>query len=275
MSRNEESAKVEALVKTYIRTARAELAERWNNWSIDLEQTEVHEVIGGLIARQVTLATQLASAPSMWNGHIAPMILRTMTETHITLAWIFCDPKDRARKFILYGLGQEKLQLEHRKAELQVQGIDPTNDSIVQAKEAWINAQRYTFFTEVNVGSWSGVDTRTMASEAGCSDIYNFAYTPFSAATHSMWHHISRYNLIQCMNPLHGYHRVPTDPETEFADPDFFYRAAKYVEKSFKLFDEKTSVSVESPSAFAKLDEDLNQFAQTGDGNHVLTEQDE
>ena len=99
---------VVSLSENYVRMVRAELSERWEKWQLDLVNREMYEVIGALLARQVTLATQLASAPSIWNSHISPLIFRTMTETYITLAWIFIDPLDRAQKFILYGLGQRK-----------------------------------------------------------------------------------------------------------------------------------------------------------------------
>jgi hypothetical protein len=48
-----------------------------------------------------------------------------------------------------------------------------------------------------------------MAEEAGCIDFYNYVYTPFSACAHSMWHHIARYDLRECGNPLHRHHRRP------------------------------------------------------------------
>src|SRR6266542_3584732 len=140
---------VQSIVDNYVQMVQAELSERWNLWSIDL-----------------------VNAPTIWNGHIAPLILRTMTDTYITLAWIFCDPLDRAQKFILHGLGQEKLQIEHRKADLESRGINAEEDLLVQAKEAWLNSQRYSFLTEVNIGSWSGIDTRKMAQEAGCIELY-------------------------------------------------------------------------------------------------------
>jgi hypothetical protein len=252
---------ISTIIDNYIRMARTELYERWKKWPLDLANREIYEVIGALLARQVTLATQLAGAPSIWNGHIAPLILRTMTETYITLAWIFGDSLDRSRKFILYGLGQEKLAIEHRKAQIEAAGDDVDKDSLIKHQEAWLNSQRFAFLTEVNIGSWSGIDTRKMAEEAGCLDLYRFAYTPFSAATHSMWHHVSRYNLVICPNPLHGYHGIPIDPPME-VDVDYFYRAAKYVEKAFKLFDEKTGIKPGVPSAFDKLVRDLDRFLE-------------
>ena len=52
-------------------------------------------------------------------------------------------------------------------------------------------------------------------------------------------------------------------PET-WVDPDYLYRAAKYVDKSFKLFDEKTAVAVSAPSAFGTLVEALKEFYEEG-----------
>ena len=250
---------IERIVDTYTKMARAELAAKWSKWRLDLSQPEVHEVVGSLLARQVTLATQLARAPSTWNHHLAPMILRSMTDVHITLAWILRDPLDRARKFILYGLGQPKLILEHLKARLSSEGSDPQNDPLVRATEAWLTSQRFPFLTEVNVGSWSELTVREMAEETDSLDLYRHAYLPFSAATHSTWHHTSRLNLQLCENPLHRYHGIPVDPEIEI-DPDYLYRAARYVEKSFRLFDDTFAVQPECPSALKALVDSLNAF---------------
>jgi hypothetical protein len=98
-----------------------------------------------------------------------------------------------------------------------------------------------------------------MAEEASCLDLYRYAYTPFSAATHSMWHHINRYNLTECPNPLHRHHNILIDPLME-TDVDYLYRAAKYVQKTFNLFDRKTSVKSDVPSALAELVQALERF---------------
>ena len=255
-------AKLQDIIPTYVEKVRAELSDRWRVWSVNLAQAELHEVIGSLLARQVTLATQLASAPSIWNAHMAPIVLRSMTDVHITLAWILGDPWDRAKKFILYGLGQEKLVLEHRKAQAKEDGRDPGQDPIVTAGEVWLSSQRFAFLTGVNVGSWSGLQVRDMAQEAGCLDLYRSAYLPFSAATHSMWHHTSRLNLEYCENPLHRYHRVPIDPDLD-VDPDYLYRAARYVEKAFRLFDATFALQPEAPSALGWLANSLDRLRST------------
>lgn len=240
------------VLQKYVQEVEKELDTRWESWSIDLSHAEKYEVIGALLARMVTLATELAVSPQIWNEHIAPVLLRTMVDAYITLAWIFNDPLERSRKFLLYGLGQAKLSNEHRKAQLLADGIDPQNDPVVKATEGWINSQRYLFLTEVNLGNWAGINTRKMAEEAGCIDLYNYVYTSFSAATHNMWHHIGRYNLKACLNPLHGLHYVPVDYQLP-SHITYLRLAAKYTDKAFKLFNEKTGIKPMSPTSYEIL----------------------
>ena len=238
-------------VEELVSGLRQELDTRWRAWEIDLTKPHLHETVGGLMARQVTLATQLAQAPQIWNGHVAPLILRAMTDVYITLAWLFEDPEPRSDGYVKHGLGQQKLLLEHRKAALRERGVDdPEDDPLIKALTQRLNAERLEHITEVSVGSWSERSTRSMAEEqANCTDLYRLAYTPFSAAVHSTWTHVAGYNLRMCGSPLHQFHRVPADPEFS-PDIDYVYRAAKYVDKTFRLFDRNTGVSAEAPSAF-------------------------
>lgn len=249
----------EAILRNYVRMVELELSERWEGWSLDLSCNEMYEVIGALLARQVTLAVELAKSHIIWNMHIAPLILRAMADNYINLAWIFQDPLDRSRKFIMYGLGQEKLQVEHLKARLQTAGESVEENPEVKYREGWINAQQYTFLTEVNIGSWSGLDTRTMAQEAGCLDFYNYSFQPFTSATHNMWNHIGKYNLVVCPNPLHGYHSMPA---VRYLPLDIYavVEAASFVEKAFALFDEKTSNTARSLSAYKEFMRGLDGF---------------
>lgn len=252
------------IISTYIQMVKAELQERIKAWPLDLSQYEMHEAVGALLARQVTLAVQLAAAPPIWNSHLAPLVLRSMTDTYISLGWILCDPVDRAQKFILYGLGQEKLEIEHLKARPKLEGRLPGDDSLIKSKEEWLSEQRYEFLTEVNVGSWSGIDTRKMADEAGLLDVYRYDYQPSSGATHSQWHHVGRYNLLTCPNPLHKFHKIPVVPELG-ADIAFLQRAAEYVQKTFVLFDGKFGVKIETPISLDALIASLDAVNQAED----------
>lgn len=122
----------------------------------------------------------------------------------------------------------------------------------LDALEDWINSQRATFLTDVNLGSWSGISTRQMAADAGCLDFYNFVYAPFSSCSHSMWNHIARYNLKQCQNPLHRFHNVPDYSEVG-ADLNYVYLAGKYLQKTFAAFDESMGIEIGIRSAFNLL----------------------
>ena len=268
MGGHREDRRVDDILSGYRKMLYNEIEARIGAWAVDLAQREVHEVVGGLLARQVTLGIQLSSSPGIWNGHVAPVILRTMVDTLITVAWIVHAPVERARKFILHGLGQEKLDIAHRIEFLKSSGRDPDKDVLVQHKKSWLESQRFAFMTEVNVGSWSGLSARRMAEQAGCLEIYRHAYTPFSAATHSMWQHVARYNLVHCESPLHRHHRIPwICPDTPH--PDYLYRGAKYVEETFGKFETAFGLQAPERTAFDFLESELVNVANEESSDQV------
>jgi hypothetical protein len=237
----------------YVARARAELQARWDAWALDMKRVEVHEVIGGLLARQTRLAIQMSQNSGIWNPEIGTGVLRMMVDAHLTIAWILLEPVERARAYVRYGLGQEKLHLEHLKAA----GHD---QDAIEARERWINEQRFTFLTEVNVGAWSGSDTRSMADEAGLLDLYRFRYQPLSATVHSMWSHVEHMNLIQCRNPLHRYHRIPCADDLP-PDIGFWDSAAQQLAETFAHVDEKLGLSVTVDGAHAYFEAALEEYA--------------
>jgi hypothetical protein len=180
-----------------------------------------------------------------------------MTDAHITLAWILHDPPERAKKYILYGLGQEKLQIEHLKAD--VDQDDEQIQQMIKMKESWLNSQRRDFMTEVNVGNWSGLNTRQMAIESDCEGLYKFAYTPFSGVAHNMWQHVSLYNLKPCVNPIHKYHKVPTILKAPL-DPDYVYRSSKYVTRTYESIDEKFGLRIKTKMPLDYLVEEFEKL---------------
>lgn len=215
--------------------------ELWSTVEIEYDKLEAYSVIGGLLSRQVTLSMQMARSPNVLNGHVAPLFLRAMTDLHITLAWIMLDLEERSKKYILYGLGEEKLLVEHYKKGIEDSPDNPNNEQIMQLvdfKLNWINSQRRDFFVEVNLGHWAQLDYRKMAQEAHCEDLYKFAYKPFSHGAHNMWPHVSIYNCKYCENPLHKHHLIPELFEAPL-DLDFLFRSCKYVDKAYKLFIDK------------------------------------
>jgi len=230
-----------ALIRAIEARIRQELRVRCEAYKPDFQAPEVFNVLTALLARQATLAIEMASAPQLWNGHSAPLFLRAMTDVHITLSWILLDARARARQYIDHGLGQAVLELEHRKKQLESADVDSKEmlEEFIGAEEAWINAQRWSFIVKVNVGAWSGKTTRQMAEEAGILEFYNYVYTPFSQCAHSTWYHVGRYNSGPSESPLTNQLWMPciADFSSDFWN---LHLAAKYLDKSFNMFDEKT-----------------------------------
>lgn len=260
---------IRSLTQSFVGSAMAELDLRLQTWPSDFAKNEEHEVLGALLARQTTLAIRLAESPSIWTGDVAPIILRAMADVHITVVWIMKDALERSRQFIRYGLGQAKLNLEHRKASIDPALPDPQHQMFIEALEAWINVQRFTWLTEVNLGSWSGKNVREMAEEAECLDFYNFVYGPFSACSHSTWEHVERYNLQKCQNPLHRLHRVPVVPDAPL-DPYYLRLAAKYLRKTLHAFDSVTGTSGLDPDVLDRLDHEWSQFTSVKGSDTTL-----
>ncbi|MCY4377646.1 MAG: DUF5677 domain-containing protein [Spirochaetaceae bacterium] len=261
----DDRAKIASVVERFVAALHSELSERWRTWRYEFSLKDLHAVVGGLLSRQVTLAAELARAPSCWNYHVGPLFLRAMAEVHITVAWILHDPNqqiDRCKKYIDFGLGQQKLELERRRTTIKERDRDPTDEEVawMEVQEQWINSQRATFLTEVNVGSWSGIPVRKMAEDAGCIDFYNHVYTPWSAVAHSTWQHIGRYNVTQCQNPLHGFHLVPA--AIDAAALDVLYLAGKYADKTFRLFDTNMGVKTNIACAFDDLVSGLTELSE-------------
>jgi hypothetical protein len=236
-------------IESYENYLRDSFEEIWNAVRIEYDKLDAYSVIGGLLSRQVTLSIQMARSPSIWNGHSASLFLRAMTDLHIALAWIMLDLEERSKQYILHGLGEEKLLVEQYKKEIEENPDYPNNDilkQLVEEKTNWIEAQRRTFFVEVNLGNWAHLDYRRMAQESDNESLYKFAYKPFSHAAHNMWPHISRYNLKVCENPLHRYHLVPDLDEVSL-DLDFLYRSCKYVHRAYEVFVEKFELELSVP----------------------------
>ena len=240
------------VIDSYCENVDGELVARLRAWTPDFSQIHVHEVVGGMLARQATLAKDIASSPSLWTGNSAPILLRAMADAYINIAWLLLDPEERCRKFILFGLGQAKLELEHRRAQIGTREPTSQESMVLEASSAWIDGQRIGWLVDIDLGKWSGQSVRQMAEEADCLDFYNYVYTPFSACAHSMWHHVARYNLTECANPLHRHHRRPISAQL---DPDISYLtlAAKYWNKTLSTFDKAADLSLQERSSYEAL----------------------
>tara|TARA_B110001469_G_scaffold33518_1_gene33972 strand:- start:6316 stop:7863 length:1548 start_codon:yes stop_codon:yes gene_type:complete len=206
----------------------------WNALPIDYYASEAYEVIGGLLSRQCSLAKKLCN-PNLLDYESGPLFLRALVDNYITVAWLLIDPTDRSRKFIDYGLGQERLQIEHLRSELESMPESDTKNELsesIEARVAWLNDQHWEFLQDVDIGAWAGISTRNMAIEADCLDLYRFAYAPWSQAAHGTWNHVSRFNTRRTSDPLKKHIFCPTKSRGQ----DFWVmmNGCKYLEMMFE-----------------------------------------
>lgn len=252
--------KINGVVVRVIENAISEYKAHERAWPYDFADAEAREVMAGMLARQISLMRHLSCSPACWNWDIAPLFLRPMVEVVLNMAWIAKDPNGRSRSFIAYGLGQEKLQVEHMKATLS--GMDAEDQEeyskAIEHREHWIAEQCYPYLVEVNVGSWAESQFK-MAQETGELSLYHHCYAPFSGCVHSMWHHVARYNLDVCKNPLHRHHRIANLTEIP-GDFHSVYLAVKYLHRAFKVLQRAFDLKVKHQSTFALLRREINEL---------------
>ncbi len=234
-------------IEGFCQNLRENFDKRWEQVTPDTYNKYTHHALGGLLSRQATLAAELSRSPMSWNGHIAPLVLRCMVDAYITFAWILEDQDKRSEQYVKYGLGQEKLYIEHLEQSLRE---DPESydsmqiEEMIDIRKSWLNSQLAEWAIDVDVGAWSGMNTRDMAKEINRESLYKFSYKPFSGVAHNMWQHVGIYNFAECSEPLHNNHLIPCILEAP-KDPDFLYRAAKYASMAFELFDNKIGINVD------------------------------
>ncbi|WP_374765208.1 DUF5677 domain-containing protein [Yunchengibacter salinarum] len=230
---------IEGFIAAFTHFVHDDFRARENAWELDLGKPQERQVILALLARQATHAIEIVSNPGIWNPNTAPIMLRAMADVHITLVWLLQNPKERVPLYVQDGLGAIKLEIAHRKEEVKKRGGEAPegHDQIIEHFENWLESQQLEFLTEVNLGSWSGKNTRVMAQEAGCLDFYNYVFQPFSSAVHSYWSHVGRLNVEMCQNPTHNYHFLPVISSFE-SDTHWCRLAGKYFANSLSFFDE-------------------------------------
>lgn len=253
MSDTETIRRIIELAELFAVDAISEFDASLASWKFDMARNTEFEVIGALLARQTTLAVRIARTPQVWNDHVAPILLRSMADVHITICWALESPEERCPKFVEYGIGQLKLNIEHVK-NVGDAGVEPGAISCeLPALEDWLEGQKARYFIDVNVGSMSGDGgIHKMAKDCGCKEFYDLHYSPLSGCAHSMWQCIGRLNLTPCTNPLHGWHSVPFVPES-YPDLHFLHAAARYFDMTLRRFRQKIGSELLATTAAEKL----------------------
>lgn len=228
----------------------------WNNANYNPNQSYLYDVAGALVYRQLTLSSIFCNNADLWNHHVAPMLLRSMIELIISYKWICQDSNTRTMQFINYGLGRDKLYREKLRSMLGDDDVDIYDD--------WLTSQKNENFIDINLGSWTGINLRVAADEVGLKDLYDGAYDPFSANVHNQWHHVAKYNLIRCKNPMHNYHFMPGSLESSF-NPNMHYLllSSKYLSMTFEIFKTQFNIVSEKMLPDVFLDKLLKELSES------------
>lgn len=254
------------VLKAYKLELSEEIRDCWNRYQVDLAEPKRAEVLSALVARQSRLATMLVTDPVLWAVDLSRITLRCMVETHINLKWLATIGRDEdLDNFIEYGLGQEKLFLEH--LELRTRGSDSVPDEYrgqLDTMRGWVDSQLRTDFLPVNVADWTRKTMRERATETNLLDDYNLSYTPFSSVLHGMWNAIAQMNLKVCRNPLHRLHRVPSTDDLPITVEAPRY-AASLMDESLTVWADALGIALRSKSASEKFMERLDKWLSGSD----------
>lgn len=217
------------------------LVDRWNKTYIENIDNIEYEVSMGLLSHQVYLSVHYISMPLLWNDGIGGIICRSIIENIINLAWILKgDSQQRAQMYIQHGRGQEKLQIERLKERLcdLAEGSEPYQSLAqqIERRETLLSTDQYPFLIDVNVGSWSDKNLRSLAMESGKEDLYKNFFDTFSNVSHGTWNVIAKHNMKRSNSPLHRY---KLRPYLGVSQPNISWVSviANWMDEAFEIFD--------------------------------------
>lgn len=178
----------------------------------DVYSPDRHEVLTGLVNRQVRAVEAMASMPLFWSvEHGAPLI-RGLVEARIIAKWLM-HQHDRAlyERFKDYGRGHLKLHVLHLREYADAEtGNTSDLDAEIAELEQILERDMMEEFQDIDVNArFTKEDTRTMAYAVGLDREYRTLFAPMSANVHGEWITLDQYALDVCRNPLHRAHRLP------------------------------------------------------------------
>jgi len=180
--------------------------------SIDLTNTKRFEVLAGLLSRNAQWMMDMACDMGMLISPHYQIVIRCMVETLLRIKWYALKASDEDFvRFQQFGLGQEKLFVEHLKTE-ESRGLwnQEALEREIEVREGWINSQRLTSFLDVDLGGGpEGKDLRRLAEDIDVLRLHRLFFSPLSSAVHGHWNTIASVNMIPCANELHGLHYLP------------------------------------------------------------------
>ena len=77
------------------------------------------------------------------------------------------------------------------------------------------NEDMWMEFQDIELGHWADLNLRKMAEVAKVKDVYDKYYDLCSGYTHGQWVCVRDTVFVNCLNPLHRFHRVPAPPKSD------------------------------------------------------------
>lgn len=225
-----------------------ELSDLVNSWPSDLEIDPIPRVLGALVARHVTLASQVVADPFFWNPDVGPLVLRPLLESWLKIEWILKSPLKRT-------IGLAKADLNGAKNRVQ-ELSETTRNSYARTDSKslleMLASEENLFASDgkpVMVDSWKMA--KTLGGQAQVA--YRRHHVRMSSCAHGAWNHIARYNLAINTNPLHRNNFIPVwrQPDT---DLNFALIAADYCDRVFQAIRRDGRMSSSYSELIVKLE---------------------
>lgn len=153
------------------------------------------------------------------------LMLRSIVEAFLNLH--FLTSKDDTAiwlQYRRYGSGQAKLAFLKNLREEDVPGFVD-----LKLLEELANEDMWMEFQDIELGHWAKLDLRKMADEAGVKDVYDKYYDWSSGYAHGHWTCVRDTVFVNCLNPLHRFHRIPAPPKSNM--PSILVDACKLVNR--------------------------------------------
>ena len=179
---------------------------------LDTHESTADEVKLGLASRQFRLLRHLVADPSLWTNEMAPHLLRSMIDLRIIVAWLIKqNDTELFERFKVWGQGKRKLfklKLEDVMESEEASFAEDDRAFLDRLREQ-VNQDTMEEFQAIDLGgSFSGKNIREMAADTDLADLYSLNYQPLSTEAHGEWGSLIDFDLRQCGNPLHKYHRL-------------------------------------------------------------------
>jgi hypothetical protein len=178
----------------------------------ELFNTRADEVVAGLTMRAIKSVAAIVRVPHQWSTPFAANTFRLLAETEIMLAWFRVHPEDY-EAYKSYGRGRDKLNWLHVEDVIDSFGGDVPEElrDVVKHLERRKRESSPLDITVVSVDStFNGKSMRKMADEVGLAQLYRTTYQSSSAILHGEWGPIEEHDMTRCVNPLHGFHLIPS-----------------------------------------------------------------